>query len=71
MYIARVKREYRARPYYYLRDSDNTVLISLGHTRNLERAYGEAMREYLKASQRLQAFEAVLPHFTPGASQRA
>ena len=46
------------------------VIASLGHCRNVERAYFEAMKNYLKASARLQAFEAILPHFTQGSPQR-
>ncbi len=47
------------------------VIVSLGHSRSVERAYGEAMRDYLKAAQRLQAFEAVLPHLSGKAQHGA
>ena len=70
MYIARVKTARRYHPYFYLRDSDDTILLALGHTRSVERAYSEALKDYLKASARLQAFEAILPRFAQEAPQR-
>ena len=73
LHIVRIKTPARVLPYYYVRESKTRGrdILALGHDKDVQAAYARCMRDYLKASQRLQAFEAILPYFTPGASQRA
>lgn len=73
MFIRGIDRPNKKRRNYYVIESywdreaqtpRHRVIISLGRSRSVERAYVDALKDYLKASARLQAFEDVLPHFT-------
>lgn len=73
MFIRAVKRPDKRKTDYYVIESywdreartpKHRVIVSLGHSRNIVRAYSEALKDYMKSVARLHAFEMVLPHFT-------
>ncbi len=75
MFIRGIDRPNRKRRDYYVIESywdkeaqtpRHRVIVSLGHDRNVDKAYRRAMADYLKASARLALFEQVFYHTSPG-----
>lgn len=72
LHIVRIKTPARVLPYYYIRERGKAGkdILALGHDKDVETAYARALGDYLRAAQRLQQFEMVLPRYQAERARR-